>query len=206
MKKLPLLLFLCMLLPSCRQIVDDVLPKSMAAEVSSGAAEPESWYGYLPEREPGFCLYTRNRVIWRDPRLQLGYWRGLHPYAPHRVLMEAYGDILIVNRNYVWDGCTVGDTKMRDLLPTLRHDALYHALKEGAKFSRRAVDRAFLRDQRAAGNPCAGLHYCCIRLFGHYYNADKQEVTMFVVPTQKRPAPAEAQGGDEKSAWVRIIR
>jgi|GEM_PF-1910405 len=178
-----------LLLGACRQLVNDVLPKSIAPEVVQQAAKPGSWYSHLPEHDPHFCLRTETSLKWKDPQLQLGYWKGLHPESPHRVLMEARGDTLIVHRYYVWDGCTVGETKMRDLLATLRHDALYHALKEGADFSRRQVDLAFLRDQEQADVSFAWLNYLCIRLFGGFYNRSQGEKTMLIYPTPNDELP-----------------
>lgn len=177
---------------SCRHMADVLLPKSIAADVVQQASEPDSWFAYMPERAPGFCLRTNTLVKWQDPRMQLGYWRGVHPEAPHRVLMEARGDTLIIHRNYVWDGCTVGVTHVRDLLATLRHDALYHALKEGADFSRRGVDLAFLRDQRQAGIAGAWFNYACIRLFGGFYNRSHGEKTMLICPDDSALAPSES--------------
>lgn len=183
------MVLLCVLLGACRQMVNDVLPKSIAPEVVQQAAKPGSWYSHLPERDPYFCLRTETSLKWQDPKLKLGNWKGLHPDAPHRVLMEAKDDTLIVHRYYVWDGCTVGETKMRDLLATLRHDALYHALKEGADFSRRQVDLAFLRDQERAGVGFAWLNYLCIRLFGGFYNRSQGEKTMLICPTTQEKTP-----------------
>ena len=174
---------------ACRQMVNDVLPKSIAPEVVQQAKKPGSWYSHLPQNDPYFCLRTETSIKWQDPQLQLGYWKGLHPEYPHRVLMEAKGDTLIVHRSYVWDGCTVGETKMRDLLSTLRHDALYHALKEGADFSRRQVDLAFLRDQQKADVGGAWLNYLCIRLFGGFYNHSQGERTMLIYPTKNEETP-----------------
>lgn len=177
-------------LAACKQVAECVLPKSIAPEVIQQAALPDSWYGYLPERAPGFCLQTHTDLVWKDPRMQLGHWLGVHPEAPHRVLMEAHADTLIIRRHYVWDGASVGETRTRDLLATLRHDALYHALKEGADFSRRQVDLAFLRDQRQAGVGGAWWNYLCIRLFGGLYNRPQREKTMLIFPLNtQEPVP-----------------
>ncbi len=154
--------------------------KSISPAVVAGAQEPASWYSYLPERAPGFCLCTERSFVWHEPGMNLGHWRGLHPAAPHRLLMEARGDTFILHRHYVWDGMTVGETQLRDLLPSLRHDALYHALKEGANFPRAEADRAFLRDMRRSGVRAAGLKYRLIRLFGGFFLTRDAEPTMIV--------------------------
>lgn len=180
--KISLILLTALSLNACRQIVDGMVSKRIMPEVVQQANKPGNWFTYMPERAPGFCLRTDTDLVWKDPLLQLGYWQGIHPQAPHRVLMEARGDVFIIHRNYVWDGCTVGDTLLRDLLPSLRHDALYHALKEGAQFSRRQADLAFLRDQRKAKIGMAWFNYLCVRLFGCFYNRPNQQKTMLVYP------------------------
>ncbi len=168
------------LLAGCSQFTAAVVEKSMSPEVIVHAQQPTSWYSYLPERAPGFCLCTERALIWREPGMNLGHWRGLHPAPPHRVLMEARGDTFILHRHYVWDGMSVGETLPRDLAPSLRHDALYHALKEGAQFSRAEADRAFLRDMRREGVSGAGLDYALIRCFGGLYLKRGDEPTMLV--------------------------
>ncbi len=131
--------------------------------------------------------------------MQLGYWRGLHPQPPHRVLMEARGDTFILHRHYVWDGMTVGETQPQDLAPTLLHDALYHALKEGADFPRAEADRAFLREMRRAGVGAAGLRYRLTRSFGGFFLRREEEPTMLVEktapPTTQGASPSASSGG-----------
>ncbi len=172
--------------------------KSIHPEVVQRGREAGSWYTYLPARAPGFCLRTRHAFIWEDASLDLGHWRGLHPRAPPRVLMEARGHTFILHRRYVWDGRTVGCTRLRDLLPTLRHDALYHGLKEGAPLSRRQIDRAFRRDERAARVRGTWFHYWCIRLFGGLFNRREGEATMLVQPVHpsEERAPLEPDRPD----------
>lgn len=161
---------LCLLPISCRQVVQQVMPWELAPEVVEEARKPGSWYAYLPQYAPGFCLITRHAILWKDPRLPLGYWRAVHPQAPQRVLMEARGDMLLLHRRFIWDGMTVGRTLPEDLLPTLQHDALYYALQGGAPISRRQVDLAFLRAQREHRSIGAYTSYAGIRLLGGLYN------------------------------------
>ncbi len=187
---LPVLLLLALGLSSCSQLVGAVVPKSISPAVRAGAQQPESWYSYLPERAPGFCLCTERSFIWYVPGMQLGHWRGLHPQPPHRVLMEARGDTFILHRHYVWDGMSVGETRPRDLAPTLLHDALYHALKEGADFPRSEADRAFLREMRRTGVGTAGLRYHLTRCFGGFFLGREDEPTMLVEKMQPPAAPA----------------
>ncbi len=189
-------------LTSCRQVAELMFEKRISPAVVAAAQSPTSWYSYLPERAPGFCLCTERALTWREPGMELGYWRGLHPSAPHRVLMEARGDTFILHRHYVWDGMSVGETLPRDLYPTLRHDALYHALKEGAEFSRAEADRAFLRDLRREGVPAAGLGYVLVRCFGGFYLRRDEQPTLLLQKTSPAlpAAPLEEKTARERRA------
>ncbi len=179
-----------------------VFDKTIAPAVVAEAKKPTSWYSYKPEQAPYLCLCTERALTWREPGMDLGYWRGLHPQAPHRVLMEARGDTFILHRHYVWDGMSVGETQLRDLYSSLRHDALYHALKEGANFPRVEADRAFLRDLRREGVPAAGLGYALVRCFGRLYLGRDAEPTMLVQKTSPDvpAAPLEPQTARERQA------
>ncbi len=183
-------------------MVGSLVEKAISPDVIAGAQEAGSWYSYLPAHSPGFCLRTERALIWREPGMKLGYWRGLHPRPPHRVLMEARGDTFILHRHYVWDGMTVGETLPRDLCATLRHDALYHALKEGADFPRAEADRAFLRDMRRAGVAGAGVDYRLIRCFGGFYLKRGDEPTLLVQRTSPETpaAPLEPATPRERRA------
>lgn len=157
--------------------------KSLAPEVVAEAQQEGSWYGYLPENAPYFCLITQETLTWHDPAMHLGYWRARHPEPPHRLLMEARDDTFILHSYYVWDGMTWGRTEKRDLLPSLLHDALYHALQDNAPFPRREADRAFLRARRASHVFNAYGEYLAIRWFGGIFNgAHNGSRTIIVEP------------------------
>ncbi len=178
------------------------MEKSIAPEVIAAAEKPDSWFSYLPEDAPGFCLRTERALIWCEPGMKLGSWRAVHPRPPHRVLMEARGDTFVLHRSYFWDGMTVGTTRLRDLCATVRHDALYDALKEGARFPRAEADRALLRDMRRAGVHTAGLDYCITRIFGGFFLARDEEPTMLVmaVDPDEPFAPLEKPTARERAA------
>lgn len=179
---LPLLL-LTLLLSQCEQIGTAILGKTITPDVIRGAETRPTWYQYLPEKAPGFCLRTTRTLIWRDPLLQLGYWRGVDPDHPSRVYMEARGSTLIIYPGYTWDGMTIGTTTSADLPSTLLHDALYHALAAGASFPRLLADRAFLRQRRLAGLPGTRLQYRVIRLFGWPSSRPHGTPTLRLIPT-----------------------
>lgn len=180
---LPVMLLPLISLTSCAGLLDVVLHKEISQEVQQTGRKKDSWYTYMPHKAPGFCLRTRKAIIWNDPELDLGYWRGLHPAPPHRVLMEARGHTLILHRRYVWDGNSVGSTEPEDLMPSLRHDILYHALKEGAPLSRKAIDQAYLRDSKKYGANYNSLHYATLRLFGGIFNSLGQRNTLIIQHT-----------------------
>lgn len=199
--------FLCTIVPilctvqltGCTGLLDVMLHKRISPEVQQAAQKEDCWYTYLPHRSPGFCLRTRHAIVWKDESLNLGYWRGLHPRPPHRVLVEARGHTLILHRRYVWDGNSVGSTQTTDLMPSLRHDILYHALKEGAPISRRAIDRAYRADCERYGADFSNLRYAGLRLFGGIFNDMGQHGTLIIQPTtpQTPPAPLEPDRFDD---------
>ncbi|MBQ2380188.1 MAG: hypothetical protein II295_07335 [Akkermansia sp.] len=190
---LPAILLLSVSLTSCAGLLDVALHKQIAPEVQHAAQKADNWYTYMPQYSPGFCLRTRRAIVWQDPALNLGYWRGLHPQPPHRVLMEARGNTLILHRRYVWDGNSVGTTRMNDLMPSLRHDVLYHALKEGAPVSRQAIDQAYMRDCKRYGVIPARFHYTALRLFGGIFNRMGQHNTLIIQPTTPDTPPARLE-------------
>ncbi len=187
-------LLLCtVLLSGCSGLLDVALHKRISPEVQQAGLKEQSWYTYLPQRSPGFCLRTRHAIVWKDRNMNLGYWRGLHPEPPHRVLVEARGHTLILHRRYVWDGNSVGATEPADLMPSLRHDVLYHALKEGAPLSRRAIDLAYRADCRRYGTPLNHLHFVGLRLFGGLFNRLGQRGTLIIQHTSPHTPPARLE-------------
>lgn len=170
-KSMHVLLRVCLCLVSflpvaCRSLIDAVNLKQLAPEIAEYGSRADSWYSYMPEYAPYFCLKTRAHMIYTDPEMQLGYWLALHPEPPHRVMMEARGNTLILHRSFVWDGMSFGRTSSRELIPSLLHDALYYAMQGKAPLSRREVDKAFLRACRRYG--CSGKYtaYLGVRTFG----------------------------------------
>ena len=195
-----IILLLCTLpLTGCAGLLDMTLHKSIAPEVQADSQKEDCWYTFLPHRTPAFCLRTRRAIIWKDKSLNLGYWRGLHPQPPHRVLVEARGHTLILHRRYVWDGNSVGTTHRADLMPSLRHDILYHALKEGAPISRRAIDQAYKADCKRYGAEFNHFKYITLRLFGGLFNRKGQHRTLIIQHTtpQTPPAPLEPDRSDD---------
>lgn len=158
-----------LLLASCRQMVDAVNIKQLAPDVVKLGKHADAWYEYMPEYAPYFCLKTRYSLSWHDPEMQLGYWLIRHPESPHRVIMEARGDTLLLHRGFVWDGVSFGKTLSRELVPSMLHDALYFARQGGAPVSRREADLVYWR---AAGKyKCASRYtdYLGVRMFGGFF-------------------------------------
>lgn len=179
-----------LLLSSCRQVVDAVNMKQLAPELVEYGKGTEAWYEYMPEYAPHFCLKTRFAIVYTDSQMQLGYWRLLHPLPPHRVMMEARGDSLILHRCFVWDGVSFGRTEPRELMPSLLHDALYYALQGNAPFSRREADMAFLRACRRYN--CSGKYtsYLSVRAFGGFFGKPEGTIAPIVEVTSPATPPA----------------
>lgn len=187
---------LCCLLPltGCLQVAYTLGGKQIAPEVRAMGREKGSWYAYLPDRAPGFCLITRRAVVWFDPQMQLGHWRAKLRKPPYRVLMEARGNTLVLHRRYVWDGRSWGCTHEEDLLPTLLHDSLYQALQAGAPFPRSEADDAYLRaEKRIKMQVTAYREYAAVRVFGALFNSfgNAEDLSIEQLPPAAPLAPLE---------------
>lgn len=181
-------------LASCRQVIDTVNVKQLAPEIVAYGKQPDSWYEYMPEYAPYFCLKTRHHLIYHDPEMQLGYWLARHPLPPHRVMMEARGDSLILHRSFVWDGETFGGTVPQELLPSLVHDALYFALQGNAPFPRREADLAYLRACRAAGLWHKYPAYLSVRTFGGLFGKPPGALPPIIEVSSAGTPPAPLDG------------
>ena len=188
--RLLLFSFALLALASCRQMVNAVNMKQLAPELVEYAREPGAGYEYMPEYAPHFCLKTRYHIVYSDPEMQLGYWRLRHPLPPHRVMMEARGDSLILHRSFVWDGVSFGRTEPRELMPSLLHDALYYALQGDAPFTRREADLAFLRACRRYN--CSGKYasYLSVRTLGGFFGKPEGTIAPIVEVTSPATPPA----------------
>lgn len=183
-------LAVALVVPSCRQMVEVVNVKQMAPQVEEYGRKPGSWYEYMPEYAPYFCLQTRYAVVYHDAEMQLGYWRILHPEPPHRVLVEGRGNTLIIHRNFVWDGISFGKTVPAELLPSLLHDSLYFARRGKAPFSRREADKAFLRACKAYKCKGAYTAYISVRALGGFFGAPSSVQPPLIELTTPETAPA----------------
>ena len=65
-------------------------------------------------------------------------------------------------------------------MPSLRHDALYHALKEGAPLDRAEIDAAYKADCEKYGAELDALTYGAIRMFGGSFNDAGAHGTLIV--------------------------
>ena len=196
MMRLTIAIIPLLLLASCRQVVDVVNVKQLAPEVVSVGGQSDSWYEYLPEMAPYFCLKTRYSLSWHDPEMQLGYWLLRHPEAPHRVIMEARGDVLLLHRGFVWDGVSFGKTLSRELVPSLLHDALYYARQGGAPVSRREADLVFWRAEGQYGCASRYSSYLGVRLFGGFFGTPPGGIAPLVELKDAGAPPAPLPEGD----------
>lgn len=200
MRPLLIMLLTFLALPGCRQVVEAVNMKQLAPEVVAGGQTPDGWYEYMPGYAPYFCLKTRRTITFDDPRMNLGYWRVLHPEPPRRVLMEARGSRLILHRSFVWDGESFGGTVKEELLPSLLHDALYFALQGEAPFPRREADQAYLRACRQAGLWHKYPAYLGVRIFGGLFGTPPGGLPPIIETTSPANPPAPLEPDEGKGA------
>lgn len=181
---------------SCRQVVDVVNVKQLAPEVVSYGKQAGAWYEYMPQYAPYFCLKTRCSLEWHDPEMQLGYWLLRHPESPHRVIMEARGDTLLLHRGFVWDGVSFGNTLPRELVPSLLHDALYYARQGDAPISRREADLVYLRAARKYGCGSKYTDYLGVRTFGGFFGKPEGVLPPVLERTTPETPPAALPAGE----------
>lgn len=191
------LLPLLLLPTACRQVVDVVNVKQLAPDVVACGQKEDSWYEYMPQYAPYFCLKTRYSLAWLDPEMQLGYWRLLHPEPPHRVIMEARGDTLLLHRGFVWDGVSFGKTELRELVPSLLHDALYYARQGNAPIPRREADLVYLRAARRYGCSSKYTNYLGVRAFGGFFGKPEGVVPPLLEITTPETPPAALPAGEK---------
>ncbi|MBE6420521.1 MAG: hypothetical protein E7031_10400 [Akkermansiaceae bacterium] len=165
--------------------------KTMDPAIAAEAQKENCWYSYNEEKAPGFCLTTKKTLKWKDPNVNVGWWKGISIYDPNHVVMEARGHTFILYAGYEWDGNSVGHTEFAHLMPSLRHDALYHALKEGAPLDRAEIDAAYKADCEMYGATIDSLSYGALRLFGGTFNDAGMKGTLIIEKTT--PPPAKPQ-------------
>lgn len=154
--------------------------KTLSPQIAEDAAKADCWYLYDATKAPGFCLTTKRDIVWEDETVNVGYWKGYSPSQPNRLVMEGKGNTFIVYAGYEWDGNTIGHTDPQHLMPSLRHDALYHALKEGAPLDRAEIDAAYKADCEKYGAELDALTYGAIRMFGGSFNDAGAHGTLIV--------------------------
>lgn len=169
----------------CRNMAPAVIAGAASSPVAgeerplSPTLSTSGWYRYLPGKAPGACLQTARPLHWRFPGLNFGSWRAVDAHSLQPV-MSAAGESLTIEAGYVWDGATFGTTTPRLLVPTLVHDALYHALMHRAPLERREADRAFLALLRQWQCPHPCLSYHAVRLGGRLFNAPDNPPTLII--------------------------
>lgn len=196
--------FCLLLLVACRQVVDVVNVKQLAPEIAAFGRRADAWYEYMPQYAPYFCLKTRYSLMWHDAEMNLGYWVLRHPEPPHRVVMEARGDKLLLHRGFVWDGVSFGKTVSRELVPSLLHDALYYARQGNAPVSRREADLVYLRACRRYN--CGGkyLAYAGVRIFGVFFGESAGCLPPLVEQRSPEDAPASLPAGENEFILLQL--
>ncbi len=172
-------------LASCRSFFDSLISHELDSLIINEGKKKESWYIYDPEYDDRYCLRNKYPMGWQLVGVNLGYWQGYSPTPPHPLVMEARGEYFFLTKDYHWDGLSVGTTRYNDLEASLLHDALYHAIKEGAPIKRSIADRAFFQAQRENNGTSPYMSYALLRLFGGFYNSPDEEKTLLIRPLKK---------------------
>ncbi len=181
-----ILMFMGMLtLVSCRSFFDGLISHELDSLIIKEGKKKESWYIYDPEYDDRYCLRNRFPMGWQLKGVNLGHWQGYSPTPPHRLVMEARGEFFFLTEDYHWDGLSVGKTRYNDLEASLLHDALYHAIKEGAPIDRVIADNAFFQAQRENKGSSPYMSYALLRLFGGFYNRPDEEKTLLIRPLKR---------------------
>lgn len=111
---------------------------------------------------------------------EFGTWKayGIHD---KKLYMEARGKTFCIEKNYGWDGATNAPTTRSLLLPTLFHDALLHAMMNGAPVSRKQADLAFYQLMKRERFPLAAAYYRSVRNFGSSFVPKQNPPTLKII-------------------------
>lgn len=137
-----------------------------SCSIPAAPVASENWYeGVLYENEPFYV--TKTAMSWEStrPNADFGHWTAVSTYDPSG-WMKAEGRRFTIGPGYGWDGVTWGPSTPRMISPSLFHDAMLHAMMNGAPISRKQIDQAFYDIMRARHASCRHLYYPFVRLFG----------------------------------------
>ena len=128
--------------------------------------DDQPWYRCVTIDQKTMYM-TGTRVSWTFQH-ELGYWEAFDT-RNKKLCMTARGKTFTIEPGYVWDGATEGPTTDKLLTPTLFHDAMLHAIMNGAPLGRDQADGAFYQLMKAENFTMARPYYELVRNFGEAY-------------------------------------
>lgn len=114
-----------------------------------------------------------------DFQHQLGHWSA-YGISDKKLYMTASGTKFTIQPGYVWDGATEGPTTNKLLTPTLFHDAMLHAMMNGAPISKDQADGALLQLMKKEAFFWSGTYYRLVRNFGNNYVKGQTSKTLAI--------------------------
>lgn len=136
------------------------------------------WYKKVKLPDGSILYETTKEVCWTSPRsnANFGYWTASYPWNKKRVI-KATGNAVTIYPGYAWDGMTVGSTTVKELKPSLIHDALLHAYSQKAPIKRKQADLAFYDLLGEKKMDSRLVYYPLVRSFGWaFLNKDKSSL------------------------------
>ncbi|MEG2237683.1 MAG: hypothetical protein RRY13_08520 [Akkermansia sp.] len=141
------------------------------------------WYRCGKIQSGATMYYTNARISWTFDH-QLGYWQAFG--AKNKALnMTAAGKTFTIEKNYGWDGATKMLTTPKLLTPTLFHDALLHAMMNGAPITRDQADGAFYQLMKKENFTWSKMYYLAVKEFGASYLEQQNPPTLIIKRTKK---------------------
>ena len=157
------------------------------------------WYKKTKTQDGKELFETTKTVTWYSPnkKANLGYWTGYYPWNKKKVI-NVDGRKVTIFPGYAWDGMTVGKTTVKNLKPTLIHDALLHGLSNGAPLTRAQADAAFNDAMAEKKMSSRHLYYPLVRSMGWAFIKEK-EPTLIIKKNTPSSATTNTRAKSKKS-------
>lgn len=169
------------LLASCSSDVCKGKGVATVAQVTPNRPD-RPWYRCFPD-EKGKRMFVTMANLSYEFQHELGYWRA-YGAGDKQLYMTARGKRFSIEPGYVWDGATEGPTTNKLLTPTLFHDAMLHAMMNGAPISRDQADGALLQLMRKENFFWSRPYYKIVRNFGASYSQPQYPRTLRIDTTR----------------------
>ncbi len=141
----------------------------------------QPWYRCFAD-EHGKRMFMTALPVSYEFNHQIGHWKA-YGAQDRKLYMTASGRSFRIEGGYVWDGATEGPTTARLLTPTLFHDAMLHAMMNGAPISQDQADGAFYQLMKKGNFFWSRLYYSAVRNFGTGYSQPQEPRTLRIVST-----------------------